>query len=79
MGFLLRSLFCISPALVGNFTKKGMEKNNSVKKGKPPPEKPDGNTLEKEIDEMIDREKTRGKIVGKLLYQVVLPIEKSDN
>ena len=40
-----------------------MAKNNFIKNGKPPPEKPEDNTLEKEIDEMIDREKTRGKIV----------------
>ena len=56
-----------------------MEKNYSGKKGKQPPEKPEADALEKEIDELIDREKTRGKIVGKLLNQTVPLIEKSGN
>ena len=56
-----------------------MAKKNFIKKGKPHPGKPEGNTLEKEIDEMIDREKTRGKIVGKLLNQMVPPMVKSEN
>ena len=56
-----------------------MEKNYSCKKGKQPPEKPEADALEKEIDELIDREKTRGKIVGKLINQMVPHTVKSDN
>ncbi len=54
-------------------------KNNRIKKDKAPPVKPEGNTLEKEIDELIDREKIKGKIVSKLLDQTIAPIVKSGN
>ena len=46
-----------------------MVKNNCIKKGKKSQEKPEGKTLEKEIDEMIVREKTKSKlIISALLY-----------
>jgi len=54
-------------------------KSNFMKNGKPPPEKPERNALEKEMDEMIDREKTKGKIVNKLLNQTVPPTVKPGN
>jgi len=46
-----------------------MVKNNSIKKGKAPPGKPEEDSLEKEIDDIIDREKTKRRIVSKLLKQ----------
>ena len=46
-----------------------MVKNNCIKKGKKSQEKPEEKTLEKEIDEMIVREKTKSKlIISALLY-----------
>jgi len=54
-------------------------KNKSIKKGKPLQEKPEENSLEKEIEEMIDREKTKVRIVSKLLNQTTTSIVKSNN
>jgi hypothetical protein len=54
-------------------------KNNCNKKGKASPVKTERNTLEKQIDEMIDREKTKGKIVGKLLDLKKRAMEKFDS
>jgi hypothetical protein len=54
-------------------------KTNPIKKGKLPQEKPEKNSLEKEIEEMIDREKTKGKIVSKLFNQTVPPAGKYDH
>jgi hypothetical protein len=48
-----------------------MTKKNDSKKGKPLQEKPEASSLEKEIEEMIDREKTKGRIVSKLLNQAI--------
>jgi hypothetical protein len=53
-------------------------KNNPIKKRKPPLEKSKENSLEKEIEDIIDREKTKGKIVSKLLNQTIPPTVKSD-
>jgi len=44
-----------------------MTKKNDRMKETPLQEKPEANPLEKEIEEMIDREKTKRRIVGKLL------------
>jgi hypothetical protein len=46
-------------------------KNNHIKKNNPLQKKPIENPLEKEIEEMIDREKTKGKIVSRLLNQTI--------
>jgi len=46
-----------------------MAKNNSIKKNKVLQEEPKENSLEKEIENMIDREKTKRRIVSKLLKQ----------
>jgi hypothetical protein len=43
-------------------------KNKCNKKGKKSQEKPEENTLEKEIDEMIVREKTKSKIISAMLH-----------
>jgi hypothetical protein len=56
-----------------------MMKNIRSKKGKPPLEKPEEKTLEIEIEELIDREKTKSRIVSKLLNQTIPPTVKSDN
>ena len=50
-----------------------MVKKNCIKKSNTSPEKPEANTLEKEIEEMIDREKTKSRIVSKLLNQTIPP------
>jgi hypothetical protein len=52
-----------------------MVKKNCIKKSNPSTEKPEANTLEKEIEEMIDREKTMNRIVIKLLNQTIPPTE----
>jgi len=44
-------------------------KNNCCKKNKAPPGKPEEGSLEKEIEDMIDREKTKRRVVGKLFNQ----------
>jgi len=54
-------------------------KNKSIKKGKPLQEQPEVEILEKEIEDMIDREKTKGRIVSKLLNHTNLTIIKTDN
>jgi hypothetical protein len=54
-------------------------KNNCIKKGKPLIGCHEGNVLEKEIEELIDREKTKGRIVSKLLNQANAKNKKSDN
>ncbi len=56
-----------------------MVKKNSIKKDKPLQEKPEENALEKEIEDLIDREKTKGKIVSKLLNQTTQSNVKSDS
>jgi len=77
---LLRSLFCITLTYACNFAIKiVMVEKDCVKKGKPRKAKPEANTLEKEISEMIDREKTKGKIMSKLLNNNILPTVKTDN
>jgi len=53
-----------------------MVKNNSIKKNKPLQEKPEEHSLEKEIEEIIDREKTKRRIVSKLLKQSIQPAPK---
>ena len=52
-----------------------MEKINQNKHSKKSQEKPEADALEKEIDELIDREKTKSKIVNKLL-NLKKPVEK---
>ena len=54
-----------------------MVKTKVNKKDKALLENHEGNTLEKEIDELIDREKIKGRIVNKLLDQTVPPTLKS--
>jgi hypothetical protein len=54
-------------------------KNNHNKKGLLVPEKTEENSLEKEIEEMIDREKTKGKIVSKLLNHSIPPAIQPDH
>ena len=54
-------------------------KNKSIKKGKPLQEQPEVEILEKEIEDMIDREKTKSRIVSKLLNQTTTSIVKSNN
>ncbi|MCF8365974.1 MAG: hypothetical protein K9H16_09335 [Bacteroidales bacterium] len=46
-----------------------MMKKNDSKKETPLKENPAENPLEKEIDDLIDREKTKRAIVSKLLHQ----------
>ena len=53
------------------FHKKNIRvKSKSVKKGKKSQEKPEENTLEKEIDEMIVREKTKSKLIISAILHV---------
>ncbi len=52
-------------------------KNDKNKKDKKSRNKTERNTLEKQIDDMIDREKTKGRIVSKLLNQTVQPTVKT--
>jgi hypothetical protein len=54
-------------------------KENPLKKRKPLREKSEEISLEKEIEDIIDREKTKGKIVSKLLNQTIQPTVKSDH
>ena len=54
-------------------------KNKSIKKGKPLQEQPEVEILEKEIEDMIDREKTKGRIVSKLLNHTSPQTVKSDS
>jgi len=54
-------------------------KNTRIKKGKPLQEKPEEEILEKEIEDMIDREKTKSRIVSKLLNHTSPQILKSDS
>ena len=56
-----------------------MTEKNFSKKGKPLQEKSEANSLEKEIEEMIKREKTKGRIVSKLLHQTFPSNIKSGN
>jgi len=56
-----------------------MAKNNSIKKNKVLQEEPKENSLEKEIENMIDREKTKRRIVSKLLHQTIPPTAKEHN
>ena len=44
-------------------------KNKAKLKGKPLQEKPEENPLENEIEDLIARQKTKYRIVGKLLNQ----------
>lgn len=53
-----------------------MAKNNLSKNNKAFQEKPEENSLEKEIEDMIDREKTKRRIVDKLLKQSIPPAPK---
>jgi hypothetical protein len=53
-------------------------KNNCIKKGKPLIVGHEGNILQKEIEELIDREKTKGRIVSKLLNQTIPPALKTN-
>jgi len=54
-------------------------KKNCIKKSKPLQEKSEKNSLVKEIDEMIEREKTKSRIVSKLLNQTTPSNVKSNN
>jgi len=54
-------------------------KKNCIKKSKPLQEKSEKNSLVKEIDELIDREKTKSSIVSKLLNQTTPSNVKSDS
>ncbi len=51
-------------------------KNTPNKKVKPPQEIPEEVSLEKEIEDLIDREKTKNRIVSKLLNQTIPPSKK---
>jgi len=51
-------------------------KTQRTKKGKPSQVKPAGNLLENEIDDLINREKVKTRIVGRLFNQPDSPIEK---
>ena len=44
-----------------------MMKPNAIKKRKKPQRKSEGEILEREIEDLIDREKTKNRIVEKLL------------
>ena len=50
-------------------SKKVTMKNKAKLKGKPLQEKPEENPLENEIEDLIARQKTKYRIVGKLLNQ----------
>ena len=54
-------------------------KNNRIKKGKQLQEQPEEKTLEKEIDELIEREKAKRKIVSKLVHPSHPNIEITNN
>ncbi len=54
-------------------------KNTPNKKAKALQGKPEEKSLEKEIENLIDREKTKNRIVSKLLYQTNSKKRKSDN
>jgi hypothetical protein len=56
-----------------------MRKKNDRMKETPLQEKPEENPLEKEIEDLIDREKTKRTIVSKLLHQTNAKNKKSDN
>lgn len=56
-----------------------MTKKKNSKKETPLQEKPEENPLEKEIENLISREKTKRTIVGKLLHQTNAKNRKSDN
>jgi hypothetical protein len=48
-------------------------KNKAINQGKPSQEKPVPESLEMEIEDLIEREKTRRRIVGKLLSRGTPP------
>jgi hypothetical protein len=52
-------------------------KKNCIKKSKPLQDKSEKNSLVKEIDELIERENAKGRIVNKLLSQMVTTNSKS--
>lgn len=54
-----------------------MVKNNDDNKGRPIQKNPEPGSLEKEIEDMIEREKTKRRIVGKLFSQHTTPSNKS--
>jgi hypothetical protein len=54
-------------------------KKNCVKKSKPLQDKSEKNSLVKEIDELIEREKTKSRIVSKLLKRTTQTNIKSDS
>jgi hypothetical protein len=54
-------------------------KNNHNKKDLLGQEKPEEHSLQKEIEEMIDREKTKGKIVNKLLNHTTPSVVNPDH
>jgi hypothetical protein len=56
-----------------------MRKKEDNKKETPLQENPEANPLEKEIDDLINREKTRRNIVSKLLGKSSSKIKKSEN
>lgn len=56
-----------------------MAKKNGIKNSKPLQKKTEVNSLEKEIEDLIDREKTKSLIVGKLLSQTKPSNSKSGN
>lgn len=49
-----------------------MARETHIKKGRSVKEKPEANIIEKEIENLIDREKTKRRIVTKLLNQTDL-------
>lgn len=49
-----------------------MARETQIKKGRPVQEKPELNIIEKEIEDLIDKEKTKRRIVTKLLNQTDL-------
>lgn len=55
-----------------------MTQKNDMKKGKQLPEKPETDSLEKEIEKLISKEQTRRTIVSKLLSQPNSKFKKSD-
>jgi hypothetical protein len=59
--------------------KYAMAKNNDDKKGRPIQKNPEPGALEKEIDELIQREKAKRRIVSKLVHQSNSRNKKSDN
>jgi len=56
-----------------------MTKKNGSEKDEPIREKPEASSLEKEIEDLISREKTRRTIVSKLLGKSNSKIKKSEN